>query len=80
MICLSSNLCIAKQSVDLQELVSSLQLVFMNNLEISPRGRRAVHNLTSAYTDLFEVPETDRSVAKVPSTPSLAEEDRTCSC
>lgn len=50
----------------LQELVSSLQLVFMNNLEISPKARRAVHNLTSAYTDLFEVPETDRSVAQVP--------------
>ena len=48
-----------------QELVSSLQPVFLNHLAVQVEGRQAVFKLMSAYTNLYEVPETDRSFPQV---------------
>ena len=48
-----------------QELVSSLQPVFLNHLAVQANSRQAVFKLMSAYTNLFGVPETDRSFPQV---------------
>ncbi|KAK9821354.1 hypothetical protein WJX74_002395 [Apatococcus lobatus] len=44
-----------------EELVSSLQPVFLNQSAVRVEGRQAVFKLMSAYANLYEVPETDRS-------------------
>ncbi|KAK9821357.1 hypothetical protein WJX74_002711 [Apatococcus lobatus] len=66
---LQRELAMTRSRQEKDELVSSLQHVFMNNMAMSSKGRRALLNLTSAYTYLFEVPETDCSVAQADNFP-----------
>lgn len=51
----------------LQELATTLQLLFVNDMDIRPEARRALLHVATAWTDDLELPKTDRSVAKVTS-------------
>ena len=73
--------CISEKSglaVQLQELASSLQLVFLNDQAISPESRRAVFRVSTAYSDTIELPNTDCSVARVVPYPDFSSPAAPC--
>ena len=55
--------------LDLQEFVSSIQLLFTNDLALSSESRHSVFKAATAFSETMEHQGTDRSVARVqPST------------
>ncbi|KAK9836729.1 hypothetical protein WJX74_006973 [Apatococcus lobatus] len=48
-----------------EELANTLQLLFVNDVDIRHDCRRALFSVATAWTDTLELPKTDRSVAKV---------------